>query len=102
VLAADCPPLLLQPLVENALRHDLDCHDGPGDIRLQFSQQHGMLHIEVSNAVRDVAPNPGLGQGLHNTAARLRLACGDGASLHAARRDGRFVADIRMPMYSAA
>jgi len=23
----DCPPLLLQPLIENVIRHDLDCHE---------------------------------------------------------------------------
>jgi two-component system sensor histidine kinase AlgZ len=34
----ECPPLLLQPLIENALRHDLDCRDGPSDIRLASSR----------------------------------------------------------------
>ncbi len=102
VLAADCPPLLLQPLVENALRHDLDCHDGAGDIHLAFAQQGEQLHIRISNAVREVAPNPGLGLGLRNTAARLRLACGPAASLHTVRENGRFTADIRLPLERAA
>ena len=102
VLAADCPPLLLQPLVENALRHDLDCHDGTGDIRLRFAEQGGMLHIHVSNSVREVPPNPGMGVGLRNIEARLRMACGNGAELRTARADGRFVAEISMPMYFAA
>jgi hypothetical protein len=102
VLAADCPPLLLQPLVENALRHDLDCHDGDGDIKLRFAEQGGMLHIHISNSVRDVPPNPGLGMGLRNIEARLRMACGSGASLRTAREGGRFVARIDMPMYFAA
>lgn len=102
VLAADCPPLLLQPLVENALRHDLDCHDGEGDIRLQFAQRNGMLHIRVCNSVREAQANPGLGLGLRNTEARLRMACGDGAALRTERAGGRFTADITMPMYFAA
>jgi two-component system sensor histidine kinase AlgZ len=38
----DCPPLLLQPLIENALRHDLDCREGPSDIRLRFAQRRVM------------------------------------------------------------
>jgi two-component system sensor histidine kinase AlgZ len=102
VLAADCPPLLLQPLVENALRHDLDCHDGAGDIRLHFSERGGMLHIHVSNSVREVPSNPGMGVGLRNIEARLRMACGNGAELRTKRADGRFVAEINMPMYFAA
>ncbi len=102
VLAADCPPLLLQPLVENALRHDLDCHDGAGDIRLRFAERGGMLHVHVSNSVREVPPNPGMGLGLRNIEARLRMACGNGAELRTVRADGRFVAEINMPMYFAA
>ena len=102
VLAADCPPLLLQPLVENALRHDLDCHDGESDIALRFSEQGGMLHILISNSVREVAPNPGMGMGLRNIEARLRIACGSGAGLRTGRADGRFVAEINMPMYFAS
>jgi LytS/YehU family sensor histidine kinase len=102
VLAADCPPLLLQPLVENALRHDLDCHDGVGHILLRFAEQGGMLHIHISNSVCEVAPNPGMGMGLRNIEARLRMACGEGAQLRTARSGGRFVAEINMPMYFAA
>jgi len=102
VLAADCPPLLLQPLVENALRHDLDCHDGAGDIQLRFAEQGGMLHIHVSNSVREVPPNPGMGMGLRHIEARLRMACGNGAQLRTERAEGRFVAEISMPMYFAA
>jgi len=102
VLSADCPPLLLQPLVENALRHDLDCHDGDGDIRMQFAEQGGMLQIRISNSVREVSPNPGMGMGLRNIEARLRMACGGGAELRTTRADGRFVAEINMPMYFAA
>ena len=102
VLSADCPPLLLQPLVENALRHDLDCHDGAGDIALRFTERAGMLHIHISNSVREAAPNPGMGLGLRNIEARLRMCCGSGAQLRTGRADGRFVAEISMPMYFAA
>jgi sensor histidine kinase YesM len=102
VLAADCPPLLLQPLVENALRHDLDCHDGDGEIMLRFAERDGMLHIHISNSVREVPPNPGMGMGLRNIEARLRMACGTGAQLRTERAAGRFVAEISMPMYFAA
>lgn len=94
----DCPPLLLQPLIENALRHDLDCHDGPSDIVLSFRQAGGALLISVANAANpQVSPNPGAGLGLANARDRLRLM-NPAASLQAGLRDGRFVAEVRLPL----
>jgi LytS/YehU family sensor histidine kinase len=95
---ADCPPLLLQPLVENALRHDLDCHGGSSDIRLRFERSGDSLLIQVSNPVSGLSsPNPGAGLGLSNTRDRLRIMH-PGASLHAGPADGRFVAEVRLPL----
>jgi LytS/YehU family sensor histidine kinase len=101
----DCPPLLLQPLVENALRHDLDCHDGPSDIRLRFERSGDYLQIRVSNSVNmlvntPASPNPGAGLGLSNTRDRLQLMH-PGASLRAGPADGRFVAEVRLPFSMA-
>lgn len=96
-----CPPLLLQPLIENALRHDLDCRAGPGDIRLSFAQEGETLAIRVTNpAGGGVSPNPGAGLGLANTRERLRLLH-PGASLQAGLADGRFVAEVRLPLLEA-
>jgi two-component system sensor histidine kinase AlgZ len=98
VQRADCPPLLLQPLIENALRHDLDCHDGPSDIRLSFERRNNDVLISVSNpASAHASPNPGTGLGLHNTRARLQLTSA-GASLHTELRANRFLVEIRMPL----
>jgi LytS/YehU family sensor histidine kinase len=94
----DCPPLLLQPLIENALRHDLDCHDGPSDIRLSFVPDGAALTIRVTNpAGAHASPNPGAGLGLANTRERLRLMHPT-ASLHTNLRAGRFVAEVRLPL----
>ncbi len=94
----DCPPLLLQPLVENALRHDLDCNEGPSDIHLSFIREGGALLVRVTNPVAcDTAANPGAGLGLANTQDRLRLTCPD-ASLRAGRQGERFVAEVRLPL----
>jgi two-component system sensor histidine kinase AlgZ len=98
VQRGDCPPLLLQPLIENALRHDLDCHDGPSDIRLSFERKDKDVLIRVSNPARPHAsPNPGMGLGLHNTRDRLRLTSA-AASLHTELRADRFLVEIRMPL----
>jgi LytS/YehU family sensor histidine kinase len=94
----ECPPLLLQPLIENALRHDLDCHQGPGDIRLRFVRDGAVMSIQVTNPVSaQSSPNPGAGLGLANTRDRLRLMH-PGASLDAGMRGDRFVAEVRLPL----
>lgn len=120
----ECPPMLLQPLLENALRHDLECHDGDSDIVVAFALDGQGLLVRVSNpapwpamrqAGSDVAPGAGqgvsgaptgqpsrapgagLGIGLRGTRARLRLAYGDAASLETRHADGRFVAELRLP-----
>ncbi|WP_394778890.1 sensor histidine kinase [Undibacterium sp.] len=94
----ECPPLLLQPLIENALRHDLDCHDGASDILLRFERQGSSMSICVTNPVAlHCAPNPGAGLGLANTRDRLTLMH-PAASLHAGMQGDRFVADVRLPL----
>ncbi|RZA33320.1 MAG: sensor histidine kinase [Lysobacteraceae bacterium] len=93
-----CPPLLLQPLVENALRHDLDCSEGPSDIHLSFIEEDDALLVRVTNPARDGRPaNPGAGLGLANTQDRLRLMHPD-ASLRAGLQGERFVAEVRLPL----
>jgi hypothetical protein len=93
-----CPPLILQPLLENALRHDLDCRAGQGDIRVHFARGDGALSIRVSNpASGQASPNRGAGLGLANTRDRLRLMH-PAASLEAGLQGGRFVAKIRLPL----
>jgi hypothetical protein len=93
-----CPPLLLQPLIENALRHDLDCHEGPSDIDLRFVPDGEVLAIRVTNPVSaHASPNPGAGLGLANTRERLKLMHPT-ASLATSLQDGRFVAEVRLPL----
>jgi hypothetical protein len=93
-----CPPLLLQPLIENALRHDLDCREGPSDIHLGFAQEGEVLAIRVDNPVSaQASPNPGAGLGLANTRERLKLMHPT-ASLSTSQQDGRFVAEVRLPL----
>ncbi|WP_229413008.1 sensor histidine kinase [Massilia alkalitolerans] len=96
-----CPPLLLQPLVENALRHDLDCSEGPSDIHLSFIREHDALLVRVTNPARgDLPANPGAGLGLANTRDRLRLMHPE-AALFAGRQGERFVAEVRLPLAQA-
>ncbi|RZJ09075.1 MAG: sensor histidine kinase [Rubrivivax sp.] len=90
--------LALQPLIDNALRHDLDRHDGPSEIELRCVREGERLTIEVSNpALRDAAPNPGTGLGLRHTEGRLRLLYGDAASMQIDAGAHRFCVRLRLP-----
>jgi two-component system sensor histidine kinase AlgZ len=102
VLGTDCPPLLLQPLVENALRHGLDRDAGAGEIVIAFALAGPVLIVRMTNRLVDDAPaNPGTGVGLKNVAARLRTAYGDRARFEAGPAGDAFVAEVRLPLDGA-
>jgi two-component system sensor histidine kinase AlgZ len=99
VLRADCLALLLQPLVENALRHGLDEATEPGTVTIAFATAGRALEVRVANPiVQGALPNPGAGIGLANVRERLRSAYGGAASLAIDKSNGRFVATLRLPM----
>jgi two-component system sensor histidine kinase AlgZ len=94
----ECPPLLLQPLVENALRHDLEAGSEASEIRLACARHGDRVAIRISNPLRAEAPaNGGTGIGLRNVTGRLALVYGERATIHARREDGRFVVELDLP-----
>lgn len=99
LLATPCPPLLLQPLIENALRHDFDRHDQESDIAVVLRPDGRWLEVCISNPMRgEMAPNPGLGLGLRQTRARLRHAFGQASALDAGAADGRYTVRFKLPL----
>lgn len=95
----ECPPLLLQPLLENALRHDLDCHQGVSDICINLQIKDALLLLQISNSFHaQTAANPGLGLGLANTKARLMLLYRGAASLQTFVVQQRFYAELTLPL----
>jgi two-component system, LytTR family, sensor kinase len=79
-LEALVPTLILQPLVENAIRHGIEPHARRGEIRLSARRDAGMLHLEVrDNGGGLITANgsPEEGVGLSNTRARLAELYGD-------------------------
>lgn len=68
-------PMLIQPLIENAVAHGLEPKVEGGEICVRASIQGERLCIEVSDSgagLRDAPPKPGGGVGLSNIRARLR------------------------------
>jgi signal transduction histidine kinase len=75
-LPALIPHLLLQPLVENAVRHGLSA-GGQGRLHIQADRHNGQLVLEVRDSGPGPAPASPWGVGLTNSEQRLRALYGD-------------------------
>lgn len=80
------PFFILQPLVENALRHGIEAHAGTGAIAVDAHREEGRLVLTVTDDGPGAAAGEnGRGVGLTNTIARLRELYGDSQSLDISR-----------------
>jgi len=80
--ASAFPPMLLQPLVENAVRHGIEPKVGGGEIGISARIDNGTLRIEVSDDGMGLSTNPeSAGVGLNNVRARLGTLFGDAGKL---------------------
>ena len=104
-LDARVPNQLLQPLVENAIRHGLDGRASGGTISIASRRLGDALHLTIRDdgeGVRTGTSRPE-GIGLGNTRARLRQLYGDGASLELANHwEGGAVVTVVVPQATAA
>jgi sensor histidine kinase YesM len=83
------PPLLLQPIVENAVVHAIEV-DPPGtSIEVRACVTHDTLIITIKDDGPGIANAAREGVGLGNTRARLKNLHGDAAALDIAGRNGR-------------
>ncbi len=71
--AARVPPLLLQPLVENAVRHGVEPAADGGMIRVRTQVKTGRAVVSIANTVPSGPSRPGNGIALANVRERLRL-----------------------------
>ena len=99
--AAACllPPMILQPLVENAVKHGIGQLLDGGVVRVWAGRAGSQLKLRVEN---DVDPDSGSkaaggGIGLANVRERLLAAYGIEASVHATRADNLFRVDLVLP-----
>lgn len=93
------PPLLLQPLVENAVRHGVERSMGPALVRVSTQRRGSVVVIKVSNTSPGpgVAPAPGHGLALDNVRERLALLHDVQGRFQAGQKDGIFQVRIEVP-----
>ena len=103
VLDAAVPSLVLQPIVENAIRYGIGQHVGDDCVEIDCRREDGMLCIDVRNhnsTLDEGGHAGGHGIGLSNTRLRMRELYGDQASLRLDMMVPRGVAcRLRLPFH---
>jgi two-component system sensor histidine kinase AlgZ len=97
------PPLMLQPLVENAVYHGIEPSDRGGEITIDAALAGGQLVISLRN------PFPGGGRhssgnrmAIVNIRERLQLHFDAEASMRSEVKDGMYKVTLRMPYLAAS
>jgi LytS/YehU family sensor histidine kinase len=100
LLDAQVPALLLQPLVENAIKHGVARRTGLVTVAIAARRQAGRLVIEVENEAGSAgADASGTGTGLRNVEQRLRTRFGPEAGCAAGPvSPNRFRATLTLPL----
>jgi two-component system sensor histidine kinase AlgZ len=105
LLAVCVPPLLLQPLVENAVLHGVAGRKSGGSVTLTATRRPSAVAIQVD----DDGPGPGRsthrgsGTSLHDLERRIELVYGPGARLTTSRNEqGGFSARLEVPILVGA
>lgn len=99
LLGARMPPLLVQPLVENAIRHGLEPRSSGGSLAVRCRRDRDGLAIDVEDDGAGFASGAAAGVGLANVRERLRACYGDEGTLALEEPAGGGVrACIRIPL----
>lgn len=102
VIDAKVPYQLLQPLVENAIKHGVSRRSGSGSVEVAAFGDSGHLCLVVTNdssTSSAVPASDGMGIGLENTRNRLRILYGDDARLSVRELPGpRFEVKVGLPL----
>jgi two-component system, LytTR family, sensor histidine kinase AlgZ len=95
----DVPPLVLQPLVENAVTHGIAHLLEGGVVRIRAERRASSVVVTVENPCDpDRPPGRGTGLGLRNVRERLKSLYGSDAQLRVEEAAGHFRARIEIPL----
>ncbi|RYY76339.1 MAG: sensor histidine kinase [Gammaproteobacteria bacterium] len=101
-LRAQVPPMFLQPLVENAIKHGISNLDEGGAVTLMTSLHESWLYIAISNPMDSHAPSAsGTATGLRNLKARFENLYGERARVSWQESHRVFRVEIIIPFECA-
>lgn len=101
LLKAKIPPMTLQLLVENAIKHGISSLTTGGAVELSISRNEEQLHIAVINDGQMKLDNSETGVGLKNIHERLQILYGTEASLSLLEETGKVTARLILPLQMA-
>lgn len=106
LLVAQVPSLILQPLVENGIKHGVEKHDAPGRLRVIAAREADRLTLAVENSGASARPNGATardGIGLSTTRERLQQLFGADQHFHLhALPAGGMRAELTIPFRAGA
>jgi hypothetical protein len=103
--SAAFPPMMLQSMVENAIKHGLECKPEGGHLAVKAEIADSKLRVTVADdgVGFGVVPSKGTGLGLSNIRERLKLLHGEAGQLHiAANIPSGVIATIEVPYQLAS
>ena len=92
------PPLVLQPLLENAVYHGVEPSTEPGEVVVRIAQRGDRLHVHIENPFSEQhAHHAGNRMAIENIRERLMLFFDAEARLNARIEGNRYIAEVVMP-----
>lgn len=99
VLDCQVPPMMLQTLVENSVKHGISNLKNGGDISVKCYRNGTHLHIDILNSGHFAPKEEAGGLGLDNTRERLKLLYGEDARFSIANTDeSQVITQISIPL----
>lgn len=95
---AKLPPLVLQPLVENAVKHGVEPSPQGAQIKISTQRRGSTVVIKVTNTVPVANSEPGSGVALNNVRDRIRLLHDVQGQFQHGLKNGVFQARIEVPL----
>ena len=103
VRTVSVPPLMLQPLVENAVHHGVAHLLEGGEVRVRARRRDNFIELVVENPCDpDRPPSRSTGVGLVNVRSRIETLCGHRASVDVDAGESHFRVSILLPAAAAA
>jgi two-component system sensor histidine kinase AlgZ len=96
------PPMVLQPLLENAVYHGVEPGSGQGRVLVRIQRRGARVHVRVDNPyIEEHAHRQGNRMALENIRERLQLFFDAEASIAMRIADGRYIVEMEMPYRTA-